>query len=85
MVLTSHDQLGNTGRKTGSDLRSSRPRILSSGMLVSSWRWPPQRRAAPGRSKERFARESDPLRWRGSSRTPNWQPFSIVDRRLITG
>ncbi len=32
MVLTSHDQLGNTGRKTGSGLRSSPPPISSSAM-----------------------------------------------------
>ncbi len=36
MVLTSHDRLGNTGRKTGFGWRNSRHRILSSGTLVSN-------------------------------------------------
>jgi hypothetical protein len=35
MVLTSHDQLGKTGRKTGF-WRNSRPRILSFGTPVST-------------------------------------------------
>jgi len=36
MVLTSHDQLGNTGRKTGFWLEEFAPRTLYSGTLVSN-------------------------------------------------
>ena len=36
MVLTSHDQLGNTGRKTGFWLEEFAAPTLCSGTLVSS-------------------------------------------------
>jgi hypothetical protein len=60
MVLTSHDQLGNTGRKTGFWLEEGGSSLLR----FQGCRHPvdsrfSERRAASDRSKERSAGESD--------------------------
>ena len=46
MVLTSHNQLGNTGLPTGFWLEDLRPPISFSGMLALSLRSPPRKAAS---------------------------------------
>jgi hypothetical protein len=46
-VLTSHDQLGKTGRKSRFWLEESRPRTLSSGTLASNRGWLRQKDDSP--------------------------------------
>lgn len=57
MVVTSHDQLGSTGRKTG--LWLEEPHTLSSGTPRRTDAGLAKRRTAPDRSEERFVGESD--------------------------
>ena len=60
MVLTSHDRLGNTGRKTGFWLEEfAAPYFVFRDAGVESDAGVAERRTAPDRSKERFAGESD--------------------------
>jgi len=47
MVLTSHDQLGNTGRKTGFWLEEFAAPYLCSGTPASILRWPLRKAASP--------------------------------------
>lgn len=75
-VLTSHDQLGNTGRKTGFWLEEERPRILFSEMLVSISRWP-LRKAGSLRSIQRSICRKIKLR--------HVVPFLVEDELLRLG
>ena len=60
MVLTSHDQLGNTGRKTGFWLEEfAAPYYVFRDAGVRSDTGLAERGAAADRSEERFAGESD--------------------------
>lgn len=59
MVLTSHDQLGNTGRKTGFGLKSSQPLLCFQGCPRPADPRFTQRRVAADRSQERFAGEAN--------------------------
>ena len=60
MVLTSHDQLGDTGRKTGFWLEEfAAPYFVFRDAGVDLTLASPKGRAATARSKERSARKSD--------------------------
>jgi putative intracellular protease/amidase len=61
MVLTSHDQLGDTGRKTGFWLEEfAAPYFVFRDAGVELTLASPRGGQPPSRSKERFARKSDP-------------------------
>jgi putative intracellular protease/amidase len=84
MVLTSHDTLGNTGRKTGFWLEEfAAPcfvfRDAGVQLTLASLKGgqPPV---------DPFLVEDDLTRLGAIfEKLPNWQPFSIVEGRLITG
>ena len=60
MVLTSHDQLGNTGRKTGFWLEEfAAPYFVFRDAGVRTDARFSERRTAADRSEERLARKSD--------------------------
>ena len=82
MVLTSHDQLGNTGRKTGFWLEEfAGPYFVfrDAGVQLTL--------ASPKGGQPPIDPKSDLLKRVGGlyEKTADWQPFSIIDGRLITG
>ena len=52
MVITSHDQLGNKGRKTGFSLEGSLLPTSFSRMTGLRLRWHPERRSSSSRPQE---------------------------------